>query len=478
MFSKFVTRGAICKFSTSSTKCTVEAAVSKRDEYYKSLGEKTSDEKPDGWDNALPYESIPGPKPLPLVGNMFRFLPHLGEYYDVPQQDFYKIIRRKYGDIITLKGIFGRKPIVYLFNTSDMENFLRNSGSFPIRNGMESFAYYRTKMRQDVFNGVGGVLTVQGEEWFKFRSLVNPILLQPRSVEQYLGAMDTIADELVHNMRHFSEQSGKNEMPENFLNWLYRWSLESMGVIAFNRHFGLLDLNVDENSEVQKFVDSVVTMLKLMYYLEILPPIWKFIPTQPWKEYLQCMDFMTEFTFKYIEEGLSQNADDNGPDHELSILQRLAKIDKRVAVAMIMDMMIAGVDTTGRTLGAALYFLAKNPEKQERLKEEVLKNLPNKNSPVTKEIMGKNIYLKAVLKETMRLSPIALATMRTTVKDLVLGGYKVPKNSDVLSIHLPSSEEFKDPDLFMPERFFEDDDRRVFPQERPPARFYTFWIWS
>jgi hypothetical protein len=31
------------------------------------------------WKNARPYEEIPGPKPLPVFGNFWRFLPHVGK---------------------------------------------------------------------------------------------------------------------------------------------------------------------------------------------------------------------------------------------------------------------------------------------------------------------------------------------------------------------------------------------------------------
>lgn len=38
--------------------------------------------KPEGWDQAKPFEEIPGIKPLPLIGNNFRFLPG-GEFHKI-----------------------------------------------------------------------------------------------------------------------------------------------------------------------------------------------------------------------------------------------------------------------------------------------------------------------------------------------------------------------------------------------------------
>jgi hypothetical protein len=34
--------------------------------------------RPVEWDFAKPFEDIPGPKPLPIIGNTWRFIPYLG----------------------------------------------------------------------------------------------------------------------------------------------------------------------------------------------------------------------------------------------------------------------------------------------------------------------------------------------------------------------------------------------------------------
>lgn len=57
--------------------------VQSRLEYYREQDD-TKNEKPFNWDQAIPFEKIPGPKPLKIVGNNFRFIPGIGEYGGIP----------------------------------------------------------------------------------------------------------------------------------------------------------------------------------------------------------------------------------------------------------------------------------------------------------------------------------------------------------------------------------------------------------
>lgn len=82
---------------------------------------------------------------------------------------------------------------------------------------------------------------------------------------------------------------------------------------------------------------------------------------------------------------------------------------------------------TSRIVSAGLYYLSKNHKVQEKLRKELKRYLSKPDSPLTTEILNKLSYLKAVIKETERLAPIGIGNMRTTTKDLVLSGYRVPK---------------------------------------------------
>ena len=68
-------------------------------------------------------------------------------------------------------------------------------------------------------------------------------------------------------------------------------------------------------------------------------------------------------------------------------------------------------------------------------------------------------YMRAVLKETMRLAPVVNGNLRATGKDIVLQGYQIPKGTEVVmcSLGLQTEEaNFPQSDEFIPERWLKD----------------------
>lgn len=53
--------------------------------------------------------------------------------------------------------------------------------------------------------------------------------------------------------------------------------------------------------------------------------------------------------------------------------------------------------------------------------------MPEKNFPLNDDNFKNIPYLRAVIKESIRLHPPAIANGRTLTKDLVIQGYQVPK---------------------------------------------------
>ncbi|KAG9445154.1 hypothetical protein H6P81_016494 [Aristolochia fimbriata] len=130
--------------------------------------------------------------------------------------------------------------------------------------------------------------------------------------------------------------------------------------------------------------------------------------------------------------------------------------DRRSVKILISDLFIAGGDTTANTVEWVMAELMRNPRIMRKAQEEVRSRPGIKQS----EIAGLR-YLQAVVKETMRLHPIApLLLPHRAETDAELCGYCVPRNTQVFinawAIARDESR-WRDPASFSPERMLEEE---------------------
>ncbi|PNF13667.1 hypothetical protein B7P43_G16772 [Cryptotermes secundus] len=413
--------------------------------------------RPEEWDYAKTFEDIPGPKPLPVIGNAWRFIPFLGDLYRLTDERYHKDLYEKYGKIMKITGIPGLKNIVIVFDPDVIEKVFRNEGPWPIRDTVRSIAYYRLLTRKDIFQGVGGVVVTQGETWQKFRSKVNPTMMQPKSTKLYVTPIDSVANDFLKRIRLIRDEN--LEMPDDFGNELCKWGFESIVYIALDTRLGCLDADLAPDSEPQKMINYIQVQFDCLHKMEINFPMWKYVSTPTWRKFVKVSDKFTEFSLKYINQAMERlKAMPEDPDRELTVLEKLliTDPDPKTAMVMALDMMGAGIDTTSYSTAAALYHLAKNPDKQQKLFEEILRYLPDKDQPVTSEILTELKYLKACIKESMRMSAIAVGNHRETVKDMVLADYQVPKGTNIFMplLMLSNLEQYcPEAAKFIPERW-------------------------
>ncbi|XP_062535024.1 probable cytochrome P450 12a5, mitochondrial [Armigeres subalbatus] len=371
--------------------------------------------------------------------------------------DVYRFFRDNYGDLVRMPGMFGKRDLLLSFHPNDYERLFRNEGQWPLRRGLDTFEYYRTQVRTDVFKGKGGLVSDQGENWQKFRTTVNPVMLQPKTVKLYVSKLDEVAHQLMAIM--LTTRDIKNELPANFKQWINRWALESMGVLALDARLGLLDS--EQSQEATIIVKYLQEFFELTYQLDVLPSVWKYYETPSFKRLMVVLDKITEIVIAKISEAVIRlEKNPTTSSESQSVLEKLLKVDRDIAFIMACDMLMAGVDTTGAGVTGILYCLASNPEKQATLRQELLKVLPRKDSTLTPENMHNLPYLRACIKESIRMCPPVSANVRATGRDLVLQGYQIPKGTDVAmsSMILQNDERFLTrANEFLPERWLKMD---------------------
>lgn len=178
-------------------------------------------------------------------------------------EGMHRTLKEQYGDLVRFPGMLGRKDMILTYDPTLFGNVFRSEGAWPKRLDMETLNYYRKNFRQDIFGEVGSLLTENDEKWFKFRSKVNPVMLQPKTVKMYIEKVDEVSRELIDQIREIRNPQTL-EAPDTFGRNLKCWALESIGVLALDDRLGALK---GDTPESRKAVDVRVSIGIIELYL-------------------------------------------------------------------------------------------------------------------------------------------------------------------------------------------------------------------
>lgn len=137
-------------------------------------------------------------------------------------------------------------------------------------------------------------------------------------------------------------------------------------------------------------------------------------------------------------------------------------------IMVILDIFIAGSQTTSITIDLALMTVLIHPDLQEKCYREIYDVLGVNGSPNYVD-RSKMPYVEATLLEVQRFFHIIpISGPRRVLKMCDLEGYTIPKDTTILiglrSVHM-DTDFWKDPEVFRPERFL-DENMQVKSNER------------
>jgi len=219
----------------------------------------------------------------------------------------------------------------------------------------------------------------------------------------------------------------------------------------------LFGANVEEQT---RDVGEALEIL-MDYYLK--PTRWfrirEWIPTRGTRRFWGASRRLNEIVYSIIRD---RRAVGNGEDDLLSRL--LSALDDegsgmtdRQLRDEVVTLFLAGHETTALVLLYALVLLARHPEAEARLMEEIDEVLGDR--PPQASDLSRLSFTDWVVKETMRLYPPAWAIGREALVDFQLGEYTIPKGTQLLlcqwSVHR-DPRWFEEPDRFVPERWDHD----------------------
>ncbi|GFT29902.1 probable cytochrome P450 49a1 [Nephila pilipes] len=407
------------------------------------------------WKRAKPFSEIPSLPMLPIIGTAWHYMPVIGRFRLDRQNEANHEKHKRFGDILREK--FGSLNLVMCFSAEDLREILRNEGTYPHRVEFTSIKAYR-ESRKHWFS-TSGLLAVQGEEWHHLRGKTQEHLLKPAAVLKYFNSLQDVAIEFVQTI--FENRDSNNEIP-NFVRELYKFTLESVCYVGLDTRLGCLKSNLSEDSDGLKMINAVLAQFQAMIKLEAFSgniQYWKYFSTPTWRKFVKYSDMYSEIAFKYINKAII-DLEFKKDEDKMTLIQALVvnkKLDVKDIMVMVADFLMAGIETTSHSAGFLLYHLARNPDKQQKLYEEITKVLPTKDLKMTTHMYEYEMkYLRSCIKESLRLNPVVGGTARILSKDAVLSGYHVPAGTlaTVPYHELFRNERYhKEPFKFIPERW-------------------------
>ncbi|KAF8659052.1 hypothetical protein AX16_001924 [Volvariella volvacea WC 439] len=373
-------------------------------------------------------ENLPGPKPESFIAGNF---PHLFNREGI---DHHKEWAEKYGPVITINAPFGGK-MLYIADPLAMHHVIVK----------DQYIYEETSnfllANRVVFGD--GLISTLGEQHKKQRKMLNPVFSLAH-IRRMTGIFVDVAAKLRSAISLKTEQ-GTQEV--DMLNWASRTALELVGQSGLGSSFDSLV----EGESPHPYGASIKNLSPV--YAKMIIPLLYILPwvvnigtsrfqrfvvdILPWKNLHELRDIVgvmhntsadiVQQKKKALAEGDDSLTQQVGQGKDIiSILLRANseaededKLTDEEVLGQLSTLMFGATDTSSAAISRILYLFAKNPETQERLRDEVTQMLHEKKE-LTYENLESLAYLDAVCRETLRLYPPLSAVGRRARKDMIL----------------------------------------------------------
>lgn len=373
---------------------------------------------------STPLRAAPGPRGRPLLGNSPAFR------RDV--LGFFTRCAREHGDVVGFR--LGPKPCCLVNDPALIERVLV---------GLDDRTLKAWDLRQLEFVLGRGLLTNEGRSWRRQRRLVQPAFHTPR-LHEYARRMALRAADRAAAWRAGETIDVHAEMTA--------LTLEIVGE-------ALLGAELSGRVEaVGEALDRVMDRFERM--LRGWLPIPLSFPTPGNLRARWALRRLDRVVYEVIAR--RRAAAEGGEGHDLLAVLLAAQDEEGTGTVRqlrdeVTTLLLAGHETTAIALSWTLWLVARHPEVEARLAEEVREVLGDR-LPAAGDI-GRLPRLRAAIQESMRLYPPAWGIGREPVEDVELGGFRIEKGTQIFMVPWVTHRDprfFARPERFLPGRWDED----------------------
>ncbi|TSM52278.1 Cholesterol side-chain cleavage enzyme, mitochondrial [Bagarius yarrelli] len=394
-----------------------------------------------------PFNEIPGMWKN-SIGNLYTFwkLDGFKNIHHIMVHNF-----NTFGPIYREK--IGYYESVNVINPEDAAILFKAEGHYPQRLRVEPWTAYR-----DFRNRKYGVLLKDGEDWRSNRVILNREVISPRVQGNFVPLLDEVGQDFVARVYKKIERSGQNKWTTDLSHELFKYALESVSAVLYGERLGLLLDYIDP--EAQHFIDCITLMFKTTCPMLYIPPsMLRRLGSKVWKDHVEAWDGIfnqADYCIQNIYRQLrKESAGQNKYPGVLASLLMLDRLSIEEIKASVTELMAGGVDTTSITLLWTLYELARHPDLQEELRDEIVAARTASQGD-TVQMLKMVPLLKGAVKETLRLHPVAVSLQRYITQDVVIQNYHIPSGTLVqLGLYAMGRDYriFPRPEQYLPSRW-------------------------
>ncbi|PON56113.1 Cytochrome P450, E-class, group I [Parasponia andersonii] len=391
----------------------------------------------------------PGPPGWPILGNLFDLgtMPHRS----------LAGLRHKYGDVILLR-LGAINTMVILSSRASTEFFKNHDMSFVERTITE------TSRALDYDKG-SLALAPYGSYWRVLRRLVTVDMLVAKRINETAFVRRKCVDTMLSWIEQ-EEGGGGNYKGVHIARFVFLMSFNLLGNLMLSRD--LLDPNSEDGSEFFEAMKRLMEWGGHANLADFFPWLRWLDPQGLRRKMERDLGKAMEIASKFVKERKNEqvNRDKERRKDFLDVLLEFegngkdepANISDRDLNIFILEIFLAGSETTSSTIEWALTELLLHPEAMAMAKAELTRVI-GPNRKLEENDIENLPYLQAIIKETLRLHPpIPFLVPRRAVNDTVFMGYFIPKNTQVFVNAWAIGRDpdvWNDPSFFKPERFIE-----------------------